>query len=131
MLLGHQQLRPRAAPIEYGLHRRDGESRRVVRFREMTKDDPGQTIRKQSLDSGGRILVAEVPPLRRDSLLQAPRVWSRAQHVEIVIRLERQNVEILEVPPRLRRSAAQIRRQPEAITPAALDHDSYRFPRIV
>ena len=36
-----------------------------------------------------------------------------------------------EAPPRFRRSAAQIRRQPEAIAPAAFDHDADRLPRVV
>jgi hypothetical protein len=66
-----------------------------------------------------------------DPLLEAPGIRTAAQHVEIVVGLDQQDVQILEAAPGETRPAAEVGRQADPPAQGILDHQADRLARVV
>ena len=64
-------------------------------------------------------------------LLQAPRIRAVAQHVEIVVGLEDQDVEVAQPPPGEAGAAADVGDQADPPAAGVLDHEAHRLAGVV
>ena len=96
VLLGYGKLGGTPLPVEHLADRRGGEGGLVVGPGEMVEDHPAQAVVHQLGKAFGGFPVRQVAMASGHPLLQAPRIRAVAQHVEIVVRLEDHDVQVVQ-----------------------------------
>ena len=94
-------------------------------------NDPAQPIAEELGHALGRLPVGEMAVPPGDALLERPRIGAAAQHLEIVVGLEHQGVQLQEPPPGELRAAPEVGGQANPPTVLVLDHETHRLAGVM
>ena len=97
----------------------------------MVEDDPAQALSHQLGESLGGLPVRQVAVPAGHPLLQAPGIGTVAQHVEIVVGLQHQDVQVPQPPPGETGAAADVGHQPQAPAAGVLHHEAHGLGGVV
>lgn len=108
-----------------------GEDGIVVGPRQVVEHDAAEALAQELGDPLGGIGVGQVPVPPGDPLFQGPRVGTAPQHVEVVVGLEDEQIEIGESSPGELAAAPEVGDVPDAPAAAVLDDESDRLAGVV
>jgi len=110
ILLGEQQFigQKAGAAIEGALGCHSRQFGKIIAFREMREDDVSRLAVVGVFQEIGRRFIGEVTNARKYPLLDRPWIRAIAEHFEVVIRLEQQQIEAFELGFDIGRNVAEI-----------------------
>ena len=110
MLLCQQQpvAQQAGSPVEGALGRNAGQLRKIIAFREMPEDDVGCLAVVLGFEVGGCGLVGEVSDAGKDALLDGPGVGAVAEHLQVMIGFEQEQVNLFQLGFDVGRDVAEV-----------------------
>ena len=108
-----------------------GQGRQVVGTGQVVQDDPSEPIAQELRNTVGSVPIREVPVATGDPLLEVPRIGPVPEHLQIVVGLDHQSVEVAKPPPCEPAPRPEVGREAHSPASPALDDQPHRLPGVV